>query len=170
MEKVLKPVKIIIVAGRVKRITRKYPEEPPLLTSEFRGLIRIDPAKCTGCGACVRACPPNALDIVDMGDKIVIKYFIGRCIYCWRCVDICPVKAIKGTREFELATDNIDDLYHSVIHSKTRCVTCNRGFATIRLTRWVIENSPISEEYVHKCPSCRRSDFVKTLSRRKGGV
>ncbi|MEM3927118.1 MAG: hypothetical protein QXM43_06810 [Desulfurococcaceae archaeon] len=74
IEKVLKPVKIIIVAGRVKRITRKYPEEPLLLTSEFRDLIRIDPAKCTGRSACVRACPPNALDIVDMGDKVVIKY------------------------------------------------------------------------------------------------
>ncbi|MEM3927117.1 MAG: hypothetical protein QXM43_06815 [Desulfurococcaceae archaeon] len=49
-------------------------------------------------------------------------------------------------------------------------MTCNRGFATIRLTRWVIENSPISEEYAHKCPSRRRSDFVKTFSRRKGGV
>lgn len=45
---------------------------------------RVDEAACTGCGACVRACP---MDIRRVGDH--------ECIHCGLCVSACPEKAIS---------------------------------------------------------------------------
>jgi len=45
--------------------------------------------KCTGCEACVSACPVEAISIVD--DKAKVS---DECIDCGACVDECPVEAI----------------------------------------------------------------------------
>lgn len=44
---------------------------------------------CTGCGACVRACPFSAITVVD-GRALVG----GACTLCGACVDVCPVGAL----------------------------------------------------------------------------
>ena len=44
---------------------------------------RVDAAGCSGCGACVTACP---MDVRRVGDH--------ECIHCGKCVDVCPEKAI----------------------------------------------------------------------------
>ncbi len=46
--------------------------------------IKVDPAGCTDCGACVRVCPN---DIRKAGDS--------ECIHCGQCIDVCPTKAIS---------------------------------------------------------------------------
>jgi len=47
--------------------------------------------ECTTCGACVDACPVEA---IDPGDP---KYVIDpdKCTDCGACVDECPVEAIS---------------------------------------------------------------------------
>ncbi len=50
----------------------------------------INKEKCTGCGACVDACPVNAIKIEN--DKAVIS---DDCIDCGACVNQCPVEAIS---------------------------------------------------------------------------
>ncbi|RLE86452.1 MAG: NADH-quinone oxidoreductase subunit I, partial [Thermoprotei archaeon] len=37
-------------------------------------------------------------------------FHIYRCIYCYLCVDVCPVKAIKPTREYENVALRKEDL------------------------------------------------------------
>ena len=53
--------------------------------------VTIDKEKCTGCGACVDACPVDALKMVD--EKSVVDP--ETCIDCGTCVDECPVDAIE---------------------------------------------------------------------------
>ncbi len=46
--------------------------------------VKVDPVRCTDCGACVRACPT---DILKVGDS--------ECVHCGNCIDVCPEKAIS---------------------------------------------------------------------------
>ena len=46
--------------------------------------VKVDPARCTDCGACVGHCP---MDIRAVGDS--------ECIHCGSCIGVCPAKAIS---------------------------------------------------------------------------
>jgi len=51
--------------------------------------VRVDHAKCTQCGACVRACPTTATQGLVDG-----KVFSADCFSCARCLNVCPEDAI----------------------------------------------------------------------------
>ena len=51
---------------------------------------KIDKDTCAGCGACVEACPAEAIKIE--GDKAVVVE--DSCVSCGACVDACPCSAI----------------------------------------------------------------------------
>jgi ferredoxin len=51
---------------------------------------KIDQELCTGCGACVDACPLEAITLRD--GKAQIDPDI--CVDCGVCVDECPAEAI----------------------------------------------------------------------------
>lgn len=69
----------------------------------------IDTEKCTGCGACVKACPRNLIEIVPVSKQVHIlcssqdKGAVARklcgnstaCIGCGLCARNCPVGAIE---------------------------------------------------------------------------
>jgi len=50
----------------------------------------ISKEKCAGCGACVSACPVEA--IKEDGDKYVID--AEKCVDCGACTGSCPAEAI----------------------------------------------------------------------------
>lgn len=158
--------KIIKIALEKGRVTRKYPFEPPLVTESFRGKIVIDSSKCIGCGACVRICPPKALQLIQEGSKLVLRYFTGRCIFCWMCIDVCPQKAISGTREFELASIEVKALYRDVIHRIAICSRCGKPFISEKQLKYVSDKiSPEKElmERLELCPECRRITTLKNI-------
>ena len=50
----------------------------------------VDSDKCTGCGSCAEACPPQAIS-VDSGIAEINKKI---CEECGECAKACPEKAI----------------------------------------------------------------------------
>ena len=50
----------------------------------------IDKEKCIGCGACVGACPVEAIKMNDEGKAVIDA---EKCISCGTCVAVCPVGA-----------------------------------------------------------------------------
>ena len=54
-------------------------------------LPTIDQGRCTGCGFCLDACPPQVLR--QQNGKAYLHNADG-CTYCTACEDICPEDAI----------------------------------------------------------------------------
>lgn len=53
-------------------------------------MIRIDPEKCVGCNACIRACPVNDANIAQtINGKNIISVNDKNCIHCGECTKIC---------------------------------------------------------------------------------
>ncbi|MBL8372504.1 MAG: 4Fe-4S binding protein [Burkholderiaceae bacterium] len=60
----------------------------------------INPARCTGCGWCVAACPPHVLSLqVQQWRKTSVLDDPAGCTGCARCAVRCPFGAIRMRRE-----------------------------------------------------------------------
>lgn len=46
-------------------------------------------AACTGCGACVPACPQHIIAL-DAGGRPILSFAASECSFCGACADICP--------------------------------------------------------------------------------
>ncbi len=103
-----------------KPITIQYPDrtEKPvkeMLPDRYRGFLKVDSSICTGCMACMRACPISCIKIT-VEKKDVERYLVsfkidqGKCMYCGLCVEPCPTGAIFFTKEFEKATCKLGEL------------------------------------------------------------
>ena len=71
------------------------------------GFVLIDPAKCAGCGECIRACP---YDAIYFNDKLRIAQKCTGCAHLVdhgarqpRCAEACPTDAMLFGEEAELA-------------------------------------------------------------------
>ncbi len=79
------------------------------ISLDENGMRVIDKEKCTGCGACVKACPRNLIELVDKKKRVhvlcmshdkgaIAKKKCGNstaCIACTLCVKKCPKDAIS---------------------------------------------------------------------------
>jgi len=132
-------------AGATGVFTVQYPEQrlpvperfrvlPVLIYEEATGEVR-----CTACGICAKACPPQCIWIVqakgedgktrNRPEEFTIEANV--CMNCGLCAEFCPFDAIKMDHRFELADTvrkgrdilNLQDLlvsseYHARIHPK----------------------------------------------------
>jgi NAD-dependent dihydropyrimidine dehydrogenase PreA subunit/flavodoxin len=62
---------------------------PKWLVNKTHPAFVLDPDKCTGCGACKKNCPDNAITMVD--NKPIFR---GNCSRCYFCEKSCKQKAI----------------------------------------------------------------------------
>jgi len=75
---------------------------PPVEAPDgFRGKIRYDREKCTGCQLCIKVCPSGAIEFKPEEKKI--KIYLARCTFCSQCNDICPLNCLTMSRDFLLA-------------------------------------------------------------------
>lgn len=87
-------------------VTVAYPASRGGLPEGPRTNIAVDWARCTGCAGCVEVCPTGALAMEDGA----LRVDHGACIACNACIPACPEKALRETREFELAVRDRADL------------------------------------------------------------
>ena len=98
--------------------TVQYPREKLPLPENFRTFPFqvLDPEtgrpRCTACGICVQACPPQCLWIVRATDPETGKpkrepakfhVDVSICMSCGFCAEFCPFDAIKMDHAFEVA-------------------------------------------------------------------
>lgn len=105
INELLKGLLTVLKNGLKPRVTLEYPEIKKELNSNFRGKLKHNSEICTKCGLCKKVCP--TFDCIQL-EPFSIN--LAQCIYCGNCVEICPKKAITFTQEYELATENKEDL------------------------------------------------------------
>ena len=95
-------------------VTLEYPEKKRFQSDAFRGklVVNIGADGCIGCGVCKKVCPGGAIEYVknEQGKVISYTFNLEKCIFCGNCMYYCPKGAIKMTDEFELGTENKEDL------------------------------------------------------------
>lgn len=118
-----------IAALRPGVVTLKYPFAPRPAPKDFRGQPVWDHHKCVGCGGCAAHCPARTILLRDLCQDIRIMLYDGsRCTYCGRCADLCPEKAITMSGEYELATDQKEDITQTLELFMLTCQRCGRCF------------------------------------------
>lgn len=101
--------------------TVQYPEEQLIVPEEFRYVPflvyeekdgRKEP-RCTACGICSKACPPQCIWIVRSSDPATGKpvatpaeFYIDMdiCMNCGFCAEYCPFDAIKMDHDINIAS------------------------------------------------------------------
>lgn len=79
------------------------------MASERKALPTIDPARCTGCGWCVAACPPHVLSLETVnGRKFSTLHDVPGCTGCALCAVKCPFDAIAMVK---LAAPDVSAAY-----------------------------------------------------------
>ena len=98
-------------------VTVEYPLHKAPMTSRFRGMVDLAPAKCISCSQCVKICPTAALALTAPVDpetkKKLLKTFTFNaelCCYCGLCAEVCPTKAVTMNHLYEVVTFDRKDL------------------------------------------------------------
>ena len=66
--------------------------------TDLRAFVRvaIDQETCIGCGACIEACPHNAL---EFDDNVKARLVWDLCRDDFSCIEVCPVDCIHRVNE-----------------------------------------------------------------------
>jgi len=118
-----------MIGLRAGRVTLPYPATPAPAPTGFRGRPMFDAARCIGCAGCANNCPARAILVSDPCQEIRVLLYLGRrCAYCGRCAEVCPEHAIKLGPDYEMATNQANDLDQRLELFMSTCQRCGRCF------------------------------------------
>jgi MinD superfamily P-loop ATPase len=69
-----------------------WDEEKPYYEGRYAEVVQ---EKCIKCGECLKACPFDAIDVIN-GEYVINRWI---CEGCYTCSFVCPVKAIRFIRD-----------------------------------------------------------------------
>ncbi len=129
----------------------------------------VDTALCSGCGACLSACPADAIALVAGRARVDTE----RCQGCLACIKACPVQAIREV--FEVALPEAPEATAPIVRRQPTPVAQSLAVAAavtsaglmLRVVRslasglghWVL-----SREVPPSSAPARRSGFPQELS------
>jgi len=116
----------------------------------------VDQNKCNMCGACAKACVPEALKIVNINGRDTLQFEHSKCIACMGCERVCQPNAITIVRELNLKTIN-KTVKLNVDRSK--CSMCGKAIdpSTIKSSQQLPHDSDSESEIMDYCEDCRKS-------------
>lgn len=98
----------------MRPVTLEYPEKKRSQSDAFRGKLEVNVGDggCVGCGICKKVCPSGAIKYIKNEEGKVISYTfnLNKCIFCGNCMYYCPNNAIRMSQEFELGTEDKNEL------------------------------------------------------------
>jgi formate hydrogenlyase subunit 6/NADH:ubiquinone oxidoreductase subunit I len=74
--------------------TMLFPARPKV-SEHYRGLVRFDPERCSGCAICKFRCTAKAIDFKGGKGEFTWSYDAGQCTFCGRCVEGCKDHALS---------------------------------------------------------------------------
>ncbi len=92
---------------------------------------------CTACGVCVRACPEDALALVDIAEtgpdgstvtRTVLRQYPAACGGARDCIDLCPEDALSAPEHWGLDALLEDDVVDLDEIAKAVCRRCGATF------------------------------------------
>ncbi|MBW6513556.1 MAG: RnfABCDGE type electron transport complex subunit B [Candidatus Syntrophosphaera sp.] len=141
------------------------------ISIDASGMRVIDPEKCTGCGACVKACPRGLIDLVPVNRNVHIncssqdkgplaKQLCGSghpCIGCGICSKKCPVQAIT-------IENNLARIDYSVCINCGLCATVCPTGAILDLLCCARKKAGIIDELCIGCTICAKNCPVQAIT------
>lgn len=91
-------------------VTIDYPDAPARLPENYRGAPTFDLANWRDPRPAAAVCPTGAISISESGATRKVQVDYGLCIYCGQCAEADPNRAIRMTRQCELAVRDRHDL------------------------------------------------------------
>lgn len=89
---------------------------------------------CYGCGACVIACPQNALRLEINEKGFLVPQLVGKCSHCDLCENVCPV--LNPPKK----TNNVVDIFAARSRSKRLRLIASSGGVASSLSLAFIKN------------------------------
>jgi ferredoxin len=114
----------------------------------------VDQSKCNMCGACAKACVPEALKIVNINGRDTLQFEHSKCIGCMGCERVCKPNAIKITRELDFRS--IDQTV-KLMQDKSVCRMCGQTINTSNIDKSQQLSSDKNPEMEDCCEDCRKS-------------
>lgn len=125
-EGLLKGLSVTLKRFLTKKETENYPDVYPDLPDSFRGSFKLNADGCICCSACQKACPNPVIDLEVFKDEDnnrkldKFEMDLSYCQFCGFCVEACPVSVLQFTPDFELASDNREDLILDLLESEAK--------------------------------------------------
>lgn len=107
---------------------------------------------CTGLGTCVRACPFDAINIVN-GIAVVDE---EKCTACQKCIEACPKKIIElvpASKEVRVLCKNTEKGKSVMSVCKVGCISCQKCVKACKFDAIIFENNLAKIDY-SKCTNC----------------
>jgi len=101
------------------KFQKRLPHPVDFWTSNFYAAVKAE--LCNGCGACVKRCQVDAVELKGSAKTGTAKINLSRCIGCGLCVVSCPKKAISLVKKSpEIVPPNDEEALNDTIKANKK--------------------------------------------------